>query len=95
MNTFKYITISQDFLCFYNTLTPLLGFDHFNSKPYSNIIFCDIFVEENSLSITREIREEDVMYSIVNYASENEDTLNLVEGEKVYVVGKLMTIMNI
>lgn len=57
------------------------------------MFFCDNFVEENSLSITREIREEDVMYSIVNYASENEDTVNLVEGEKVYVVGKFMTIM--
>lgn len=59
----------------------------------SNILFCDHFVEENSLSITREIREEDLMYSIVNYASENEDTLNLVEGEKVYVVGKFKTLM--
>lgn len=55
--------------------------------------FLTIFVEENSLSITREIREEDLMYSIVSYASENEDTLNLVEGEKVYVVGKFKTMI--
>jgi SH3 domain len=38
------------------------------------------------LSITRELREEDMMVSICSVVSDNEDTLNLVEGEKVYVM---------
>lgn len=42
--------------------------------------------EENSLSITREMREEDMMVSICTVVSDTEDTVNLVEGEKVYVM---------
>lgn len=42
--------------------------------------------EENSLSITRELRDEDIMVSMCSVVSDNEDTLNLVEGEKVYVM---------
>ena len=45
-------------------------------------------VEENSLSITRELHEEDMMVSICSVVSDNEDTLNLVEGEKVYVMDR-------
>lgn len=45
-------------------------------------------VEENSLSITRELHEEDIMVSICSVVSDNEDTLNLVEGEKVYVMDR-------
>jgi hypothetical protein len=44
--------------------------------------------EENSLSITRELREEDMMVSMCSVVSDNEDTLNLVEGEKVYVMDR-------
>jgi hypothetical protein len=42
--------------------------------------------EENSLSITRELRDEDMMVSICSVVSDTEDTVNLVEGEKVYVM---------
>lgn len=42
--------------------------------------------EENSLSITRELKDEDLMVSICSVVSDHDDTLNLVEGEKVYVV---------
>lgn len=42
--------------------------------------------EENSLSITREVHEEDLMIAICPVISDNDDTLNLVEGEKVYVI---------
>lgn len=40
------------------------------------------------MSITRELRDEDMMVSICNVVSDNEDTLNLVEGEKVYVMDR-------
>lgn len=32
--------------------------------------------------------EEDVMYSICTYIADNDDALNMVEGERVYVIGK-------
>ncbi|XP_059620360.1 titin-like [Phlebotomus argentipes] len=51
------------------------------------------FLEENaSLQITKEFEtevladEELLMYSICTYVAENEEALNLVEGEKVYVI---------
>lgn len=31
--------------------------------------------------------EDNIMYSICTYMAENDDALNLVEGEKVYVIG--------
>lgn len=54
------------------------------------VFYSDIHnsVEENSLSITRELHEEDMMVSICSVVSDNEDTLNLVEGEKVYVMDR-------
>jgi hypothetical protein len=48
--------------------------------------FHSINAEENSLSITRELRDEDMMVSICSVVSDTEDTVNLVEGEKVYVM---------
>lgn len=35
------------------------------------------------------INEEDIMYSYATYIAENAESLNLVEGEKVYVIGAL------
>lgn len=35
-----------------------------------------------------EIREGNVLFSICSYEAETEDALNLVEGEKVHVLGK-------
>lgn len=51
---------------------------------------------EASLFLTREfpqdesIKEEDVMYSFATYIAENAESLNLVEGEKVFVLGKFI-----
>lgn len=33
------------------------------------------------------IKEEDIMYSYCTYIAENAESLNLVEGEKVFVLG--------
>jgi len=35
-----------------------------------------------------EIQEGDTMYSICSYVAENDDAMSLVEGERVYVLGK-------
>ena len=32
--------------------------------------------------------EEDIMYSICTYIADNDEAINLVEGEKVYVIGR-------
>lgn len=41
-------------------------------------------------SIDETLNEEDAMYSYCTYVAENAETLNLAEGEKVYVIGKLI-----
>ena len=41
-----------------------------------------------------ESEEDNIMYSICTYMAENMDSLNLVEGEKVYVIGKLAAFFN-
>lgn len=52
---------------------------------------------EASLFLTREfpqdesIKDEDVMYSFSTYIAENAESLNLVEGKKVFVLGKLIS----
>lgn len=38
--------------------------------------------------ISMESHEGDILYSISSYEAENEDAISLVEGEKVYVIGK-------
>lgn len=49
---------------------------------------------EASLFLTRDfsqdesINEEDIMYAYCTYIAENAESLNLVEGEKVFVIGK-------
>lgn len=53
------------------------------------------YLEEATLSITKEFEPADydddtnLMYSIATYVAENSETLNLVEGERLYVIGKL------
>ncbi|KAL9904483.1 titin-like [Glossina fuscipes fuscipes] len=49
--------------------------------------------EGASLNITREMHveeseEENAMYSICNYVADNDEAINLVEGEKVFVIGR-------
>lgn len=52
------------------------------------------FTTEASLILQKEfphddsIKEEDIMYSYCTYIAENAESLNLVEGEKVFVLGK-------
>lgn len=48
--------------------------------------------EDAELSITKEVEGEELMYAIVTYAAETDDSVNLVEGEKVYVIGKMTSL---
>lgn len=66
------------------------------SVEISESIFLIHSQTEASLFLTREfahdesIKDEDIMYSYCTYIAENAESLNLVEGEKVYVLGKLI-----
>ncbi|XP_017492146.1 PREDICTED: titin-like, partial [Rhagoletis zephyria] len=67
--------------------------DSFTFKKKRKVIQ-QIFNEEGaSLNITREMNieetdDENAMYSICNYIADNDEAINLVEGEKVYVIGR-------
>lgn len=46
-----------------------------------------MLIDEKEVFI-QEAQEGDTLFSICSYVAENEDALNLVEGEKVYIIGK-------
>lgn len=39
-------------------------------------------------TFSTETEDENAMYSICNYVADNDEAINLVEGEKVYVIGR-------
>jgi hypothetical protein len=41
-------------------------------------------------ALVTEIEEGDLFFSITSYVAENEDAINLVEGERVYVIGEYL-----
>jgi hypothetical protein len=41
-------------------------------------------------AVVTEIEEGDLFFSISSYVAENEDAINLVEGERVYVIGEYL-----
>jgi hypothetical protein len=58
----------------------------------SNIFFLypssRTYAEEASLSITKEVQETSAMFATSTFVGEDAKSLNLVEGEKIYVIGK-------
>lgn len=44
------------------------------------------FLDDREVVIT-EIQEGDILFPVCSYIAENEDAINLVEGERVYVIG--------
>jgi len=41
-------------------------------------------------TLQEDSHDGEIMFAIRSYIAENEDALDLVEGEKVYVIGKLI-----
>jgi hypothetical protein len=39
-------------------------------------------------AVVTELQEGDLFFSLTSYVSENEDSIDLVEGERVYVLGR-------
>jgi hypothetical protein len=39
-------------------------------------------------AVVTELQEGDLFFTVTSYMAENEDAINLVEGERVYVLGK-------
>jgi hypothetical protein len=46
-----------------------------------------IFADLKEALVT-ELQEGDLFFSVTSYVAENEDAIHLVEGERVYVLGK-------
>lgn len=47
-------------------------------------------IEAAALSITKHLaEEEDLMFSVCTYAAETDQALNLVEGERLFIIGKV------
>jgi hypothetical protein len=46
-----------------------------------------LFTDLNEAVVT-ELQEGDLFFSVTSYVSENEDSIDLVEGERVYVLGR-------
>jgi len=50
-------------------------------------------VSDNSI-VQEDSHDGEIMFAIRSYIAENEDALDLVEGEKVYVIGKSLLYTN-
>jgi hypothetical protein len=48
-----------------------------------------------SITIRETVPVDSVMYSIKNYTADGVDSMNLVEGERVFVIGKTQIYMHI
>lgn len=57
-------------------------------RRYKNEIYFPKKLFLKILQISVDYEEDNIMYSICTYMAENDDALNLVEGEKVYVIGE-------
>jgi len=54
----------------------------------------NVRVTDNSI-LQEDSHDGEIMFAIRSYIAENEDALDLVEGEKVYVIGKLIFLFTI
>jgi len=43
-------------------------------------------------ALVTELREVDLFFAVTSYVAENEDAINLVEGERVYVLGEYLVL---
>jgi hypothetical protein len=64
------------------------GIDSLFEIGLANINLFMPYAEEASLSITKEVQETSAMFATSTFVAEDAKSLNLVEGEKVYVIGK-------
>jgi hypothetical protein len=56
---------------------------------------CPCLCAEESQVVISQCHEGDKMYAICSYVAENEESLNLVEGERVYILGELTYLVKI
>jgi len=66
-----------------------------HASNYSLNVYFFLIINMNGLVSDNSTLQEDshdgeIMFAIRSYIAENEDALDLVEGEKVYVIGKLI-----
>lgn len=63
---------------------------HFAYANFLFFIFSHLFVSLivlDGIKLHEECHDGEIMFAIRSYIAENEDALDLVEGEKIYVIG--------
>jgi hypothetical protein len=56
----------------------------------ANILIVSFIFADLKEALVTELQEGDLFFSITSYVAENEDAINLVEGERVYVLGEYL-----
>lgn len=54
----------------------------------ANILIVLFIFADLKEALVTEVQEGDLFFSVTSYVAENEDAINLVEGERVYVLGE-------
>lgn len=58
----------------------------------ANIIIVSFIFADLKEALVTELREVDLFFAVTSYVAENEDAINLVEGERVYVLGEYLVL---
>lgn len=56
----------------------------------ANILIVSFIFADLKEALVTELREVDLFFAVTSYVAENEDAINLVEGERVYVLGEYL-----
>ena len=56
----------------------------------ANIIIVSFIFADLKEALVTELQEVDLFFAVTSYLAENEDAINLVEGERVYVLGECL-----
>lgn len=58
------------------------------SKPQAEVFVTLFIFTDLKEAVVTELQEGDLFFSVTSYVSENEESIDLVEGERVYVLGR-------
>ena len=56
----------------------------------ANILIVSFIFADLKEALVTELQEVDLFFAVTSYVAENEDAINLVEGERVYVLGEYL-----
>jgi hypothetical protein len=56
----------------------------------ANILIVSFIFADLKEALVTEVQEVDLFFAVTSYVAENEDAINLIEGERVYVLGEYL-----